>query len=111
MHVWDEPWVISHDEEQDPGLAEDISAVLANRDSRLEAHMREWQNRYPDVRAFRQVATGSASALLVEAAKRADLLVTGARRHGDGQHGMQIGPVTHTLLRHAECPVAVVPIT
>ncbi|NUP51715.1 MAG: universal stress protein [Catenulispora sp.] len=110
LHVWDEPWILEYDEEQGRDVADDVSAIMANRDERLEAHLLPWQKRFPEVEVFRQVATGSAATVLVEAAHRADLLVTGARRHGDGQHGMQIGPVTHTLLRHADCPVAVVPI-
>lgn len=110
LHVWDEPWILEYDEQQGQDVADDASAILADRDERLEAHLLPWQNRFPDVQVFRQVATGSAATVLIEAAHRAGLLVTGARRHGDGQHGMQIGPVTHTLLRHADCPVAVVPI-
>jgi nucleotide-binding universal stress UspA family protein len=110
LHVWDEPWILEYDEEQGRGVADDVSAILADRDERLEAHLLPWQNRFPEVQVFRQVATGSAGTVLVEAARRAGLLVTGARRHGDGHHGMQIGPVTHTLLRHADCPVAVVPV-
>jgi nucleotide-binding universal stress UspA family protein len=46
----------------------------------------------------------------VEDSLRADLIVTGARRHSEGRHGMQLGPVTQALLHHAECPVAVVPL-
>jgi nucleotide-binding universal stress UspA family protein len=110
VHVWDEPWVVAYDEEQGAGLADDVTAILANRDERLDAHLQEWRHRYSDVRVFRQVATGSAASILVEATEHADLIVTGARRHGDGEHGLQIGPVSHTLLRHAECPVLVVPI-
>ncbi|GAA2008793.1 universal stress protein [Catenulispora subtropica] len=110
IHVWDEPWVVSYDEEQGDGLADDVAAILANRDERLEAHLLEWRRRYPDVRVFRQMATGSAASILVEAAEHADLIVAGARRHGDGEHGLRIGPVGHTLLRHADCPVLVVPI-
>ena len=52
---------------------------------------------------LQQVATGSAAALLVGVADHAGLLVTGARRHGEGEHGMVVGPLTQTLLRHAGC--------
>ncbi|MFI1865309.1 universal stress protein [Streptomyces jumonjinensis] len=38
----------------------------------------------------------------------ADLLVVGAPRRA-GHFGLQLGPVAHTLLHHALCPVAVVP--
>lgn len=109
LHVWDEPWILAYGQE-DPGIAEDIALIEAEREQRLAAAVRIAQRRYPDVQPFHQVATGSAARLLVEATHRADLLVTGARRHGEGRHGMQIGPVTQTLLHHAECPVAVVPL-
>jgi nucleotide-binding universal stress UspA family protein len=109
IHVWDEPWILAYGQE-DPGIADDIAGIEAERESRLEAVVRGAHGRYPETHPFHQIATGSTAAILVEAAKHADLLVTGARRHGDGAHGMIIGPVTQTVLHHAECPVAVVPI-
>ena len=107
-HVWDEPWIVAYGQ-QDPGIADDVARIERERDDRLTALVQTAQAKQPDVHAFHQLAIGSASGLLVEASHRADLLVTGARRHGEGRHGMLIGPVTQTLLQHAECPVAVVP--
>jgi nucleotide-binding universal stress UspA family protein len=109
IHVWDEPWILAYGQ-QDPGIADDIALIEGEREDRLAAVISSVQRRHPEVQPFHQVATGSAGRLLVEASHRADLLVTGARRHGDGRHGMQLGPVTQTLLHHAECPVAVVPL-
>lgn len=109
LHVWDEPWILAYGQE-DPGIADDIALIEGEREDRLLAAIRTVQRRHPGVSAFHQVATGSAARLLVEASRRADLLVTGARRHGAGRHGMRLGPVTLTLLHHAECPVAVVPL-
>lgn len=110
IHVWDEPWILAYGQE-DPGIADDIALIERERDDRLSALVHAVHHRYPEVQPFQQVATGSTGRLLVEASHRADLLVTGARRHGEGRHGMQIGPVTQTLLHHAECPVAVVPLS
>lgn len=110
LHVWDEPWILAYAQE-DPGVAEDIALIVAEREDRLSAAIHSIQRCHPGVEPFHQVATGPASRLLVEASQRADLLVTGARRHGEGQHGMQLGPVTQTLLQYAECPLAVVPVT
>jgi nucleotide-binding universal stress UspA family protein len=110
IHVWDEPWILAYGH-QDPGIADDIAAIEREREDRLAALMQSARRGYPGTPAFHQVATGSAANLLVEASQRADLLVTGARRHGEGRHGMRIGPVTQTLLHHAECPVAVVPLS
>jgi nucleotide-binding universal stress UspA family protein len=109
IHVWDEPWIVSYGQ-QDPGIADDIALIEHECEDRLSAVVRSIHRRHPEVLPFQQVATGSAGRLLVEASRRADLLVTGARRHGEGRHGMGIGPVTQTLLHHAECPVAVVPL-
>jgi nucleotide-binding universal stress UspA family protein len=110
IHVWDEPWILAYGQE-DPGIADDIALIEREREDRLSALVHTVQRRYPEVQPFHQIATGSAGRLLVEAAERADLIVTGARRHGEGRHGMQIGPVTQVLLHHAACPVAVVPLS
>ncbi|MEV5318815.1 universal stress protein [Streptomyces sp. NPDC052687] len=60
----------------------------------------------PDVR--RLVTDGSTRQVLLARSAAADLLVVGAhRRHG--HLGPQLGVVGHTLLHHADCPVAVVP--
>ena len=109
IHVWDEPWIVACGQE-DPAVADDIAAIEHEREDRLSAVIHFAQRRHPEVKPVHQVATGSAGRLLVEASHRADLIVTGARRHGEGRHGMQLGPVTQTLLQHAECPVAVVPL-
>jgi nucleotide-binding universal stress UspA family protein len=109
IHVWDEPWILAYGQD-DPGVADDIAAIVRERADRLAALVATAHRQWSDVQVFQQVATGSAAALLVAVASHAGLLVTGARRHGEGEHGMIVGPVMQTLLRHAECPVAVVPV-
>ncbi|GAA2348548.1 universal stress protein [Streptomyces kunmingensis] len=51
---------------------------------------------------------GRARDVLLEASALSDLLVVGARRRRSGV-GLQLGPVTHAVLHHSACPVAVVP--
>lgn len=109
IHVWDEPWIAAYGQ-QDPGIADDVARIQREREDRLAAIVRSAHSRYPETHPFHQLAVGSAAGLLVDATRRADLLVTGARRHGEGRHGMLLGPVSQTLLQHAECPVAVVPL-
>ena len=108
--VWDEPWIAAYGQ-QDPGIVEDVARIEREREDRLAALVRSVGQRYPATSAFHQIATGSTAGLLVDASQHADLLITGARRHGEGRHGMQIGPVTQSLLHHAKCPVAVVPLS
>ncbi|MEY9933837.1 nucleotide-binding universal stress UspA family protein [Catenulispora sp. GP43] len=109
-HVWDEPWIIAYGQ-QDPGIAEDIARIEREREDRLAALVRSTEAHHPATHAFHQVCTGSTAGLLIDASQHADLLVTGARRHAEGRHGMLLGPATQALLRHAHCPVAVVPLS
>jgi len=52
------------------------------------------------------VARGHAAFVLVEASKRADLLVLGSRGMG-GFKGMLLGSVSQYCVQHADCPVVV----
>ncbi|MET8453769.1 universal stress protein [Streptomyces sp. NPDC005209] len=74
----------------------------------LEAAVREAAERYPDVDLRRRTVEGQARRALLDASLDADLLVVGARRD-PGHHGLQLGRVTHGVLHHSACPVAVVP--
>ncbi|WNM32139.1 universal stress protein [Streptomyces sp. Li-HN-5-11] len=56
----------------------------------------------------RRTVEGHARNVLVAASHEADLLVVGARRR-HGHFGLQLGRVSHGVLHHAACPVAVVP--
>ncbi|MEW2296180.1 universal stress protein [Streptomyces sp. NPDC006743] len=61
-----------------------------------------------EVKVRRRTVEGPAHRVLLAAAHEADLLVVGARRR-PGRIGLQLGRVTHAVLHHAPCPVAVVP--
>ncbi|WP_371642321.1 universal stress protein [Streptomyces mirabilis] len=56
----------------------------------------------------RRTVEAHARDALLAASREADLLVVGARRR-HGHFGLQLGRVTHGVLHHAACPVAVVP--
>ncbi|GHC52614.1 universal stress protein [Streptomyces flavofungini] len=63
---------------------------------------------HPEVAVRRAVVEGHAHKVLTDRSAAADLLILGARRR-HGHIGLQLGRVAHTLLHHADCPVAVVP--
>jgi nucleotide-binding universal stress UspA family protein len=54
-------------------------------------------------------AQGHPAAVLLDAAKDADLLVVGSRGHG-GLVGALLGSVSRHCVAHATCPVVVVPV-
>lgn len=67
-----------------------------------------WREKYPDVEVLATVSTGRAQSVLVRAASGASLLVVG-HRLADRTVGPRTGPVTHGVVHHVDCPVAVVP--
>jgi len=74
----------------------------------VAAALRPWREKFPEVTVTETVTEGHAAVELVRAAGRACLVVVG-RRAGDAHRGPYLGAVTHALLHHAVCPVAVVP--
>jgi nucleotide-binding universal stress UspA family protein len=74
-------------------LKKDVSAGLA-------AH--------PDVTVEYRVALGGAAKTLIEVSKGSRMLVVGSRGRG-GLAGMLLGSVSEQCVRHADCPVLVVP--
>ncbi|MFF1357834.1 universal stress protein [Streptomyces sp. NPDC058297] len=76
--------------------------------ARLDAVIHEAMADHPDVKVHRATVEGPARKVLLHRSAAADLVIIGAqRRHG--HFGLQLGRVGHTLLHHADCPVAVVP--
>ncbi|MFC6285402.1 universal stress protein [Nocardioides sp. GCM10027113] len=61
-----------------------------------------------DVDVAHHVLHGAAGRRLIEASATADLLVVGARGEG-GFHGLRFGSTADQVVRHASCPVVVVP--
>ena len=72
--------------------------------------MRPWRAVYPDVDATIRVVHDRPGHALVEASAAADLLVLVRRAHGVPS-ATHLGGTARGVLRHAECPVMVVPPT
>jgi nucleotide-binding universal stress UspA family protein len=73
----------------------------------VEQVIDELAKEYPEVTVLRQISPGSPRDALLAAAHRSQMLVVGARGLG-GIHGMMLGSVSHAMVHHAPCPVAVV---
>lgn len=67
----------------------------------------QFEKEHPEVTVLRQISPGGPRPALLDAAHRAQMLVVGARGLG-GVRGMMLGSVSHAVLHHAPCPVAVV---
>ncbi|MFF0789268.1 universal stress protein [Streptomyces spiralis] len=64
---------------------------------------------FPGVNVVTELAAGAAASALVDASKEAGLLVL-PRHPAEGRLGLPLGSVTHAVLHHASCPVAIVPV-
>ncbi|MGW3938742.1 universal stress protein [Streptomyces phaeochromogenes] len=71
------------------------------------AVMRE---KFPEVGVRIDTVWRDAAHALVDASRAADTVVITAHHHSGRRSGRQLGPVEHTLLHHAHCPVALVPV-
>jgi nucleotide-binding universal stress UspA family protein len=60
----------------------------------------------PTVKVEAKVVEGAAAEVLIDASKRASLLVVGSRGHG-GFVGLLLGSVSQQCVIHAHCPVMV----
>jgi len=100
----------AHEHVDHPLIADDAARVNEERASALLTDaLRDAVRAHPQVDVHRHSVEGPARKVLLDASADADLVVVGAlRRHG--HFGLQLGRVAHTLLHHAQCPVAVVPL-
>ncbi|OLZ63139.1 hypothetical protein AV521_39755 [Streptomyces sp. IMTB 2501] len=90
-------------------LADEVRRAVeaeAAASTRMLGSVRE---EFPDIKVTEEVARApSPAGELVAASSHADLVVLGARRPAHHM-GRALGRVTHAVLQHAQCPVAVVP--
>nr|WSY51061.1 universal stress protein [Streptomyces sp. NBC_00886] len=100
VHAWHLPLALGSGS-QDAIGQEDTEQALA-------AMVRPWREKYPTVEVREQVVNDRPAQLLPHAAADACLLVVG-RRIRPARLGTHTGPVTHTVMHHVRCPVAIVP--
>jgi len=74
----------------------------------MTAVLQVWREKYPGVEVVETVVQGRPQSPLIRAASGASLLVVG-RRMAVRPALAHTGPVTHAVIHHAGCPVAVVP--
>jgi nucleotide-binding universal stress UspA family protein len=89
-----------------PPLA-DATGLLEAGETRLERLIVPLRELHPGVAVRAEVLPGAPREVLLDAAGGARLLVVGSRGLG-GFRGLMLGSVSHALVRHAPCPVAVV---
>jgi nucleotide-binding universal stress UspA family protein len=93
-----------------------VQTVHSSPRHRMDARESEFSDRYlsecrslfPQVPATMEVVDDKPAHALLERSGQASLVVVGSHRHG-AVHRTLLGSVSHALLYHAECPVAVVP--
>lgn len=105
VHAWLHPVPLG------PGdilpLVYDLDALAAEEERVLAEALAGWSERYPQVPIRRRLVRGDPARVLVEESAAAQLVVVGARGRG-GFVGMLLGSVSHAVLHHSRCPVAVV---
>ncbi|MFG2006824.1 universal stress protein [Spirillospora sp. NPDC048911] len=89
-------------------LAYDPEIVTKEEERTLHETIAGWQEEFPDVEVVHEVLHARPAKALAGASARADLLVVGSRGRG-GFAGLMLGSVSHAMLHHSHCPVAVVP--
>lgn len=108
VNVWDMTWAAEFADNA-AEIQRAAAQARVDLDAALEALVHTWHGKYPDVRVSHIVGDGTPAAVLIDATSHADLIVAGAHHHGGGRHGMRVGPISHTLALHADCPVVIVP--
>jgi len=94
-----------HHQSHHETYAEEMTRIAENR---IKQVLGLWQGVYPDVSVHSALVTGAPHKALCEAASAAGLLVVGSRGLGPVRRTL-LGSVSQSVLRHAPCPVAVVP--
>ncbi|MEO3863292.1 universal stress protein [Acrocarpospora sp. B8E8] len=90
-----------------PEISYDMDEIRTAQYAVAAGQLDRWREEYPDVKVIEDIRCAHPVEALVEASSGADLLVVGS--HGHGAIGsVLLGSVSRGVLRHAQCPVAVV---
>lgn len=85
----------------------DWERIEADEHRMLAERLAGWQEKYPEVEVRPIVVKDRPAHALLTAARDAQLVVVGSRGRG-AVASIGLGSVSHSLLRHAPCPVVVV---
>ena len=100
LTAWEFPIVVAGM----PGVLDTTNLEAAARDAQTTALERI---AHDDVDVIGEVLHGPAAKILIDASKRADLVVVGSRGYG-GFTGLLLGSVSAQVVHHATCSVMVV---
>ncbi|GHF34553.1 MULTISPECIES: universal stress protein [Streptomyces] len=89
---------------------DDVQLLAKSAEAVPEYAVAALRGEHPGVEVDTVAMCLGAGHALTEASRTADVVVVSAHRRAR-RLGLQLGPVTHTLLHHAHCPVALVPDT
>jgi nucleotide-binding universal stress UspA family protein len=102
VHTWSD-----YQLESTIGAVLEGEAIDGDERRLLAERLAGWSEKYPDVPVERLVTRYRPAATLIEQSGHAQLVVVGSRGRG-GFTGLMLGSVSHALLHHAACPVAIV---
>jgi len=102
VHAW-----LEHFYDAQVAVMVDSAAVEEQVRSAIARRLGGWTQKYPDVPVTQVVARDTPARALVERSRDAQLVVVGSRGRGN-LAGLVLGSVSHTVVQHSHCPVAVV---
>jgi nucleotide-binding universal stress UspA family protein len=107
LHAWREPYYeLPGKGGRIPGYIE-VEEFEGEQRRRLSEAVAPWREKFPDVDVREAAVPGHPAATLVAASMGAELVVIGSRGRG-ALRAMMLGSVSHAVLHHAHCPVAVI---
>jgi nucleotide-binding universal stress UspA family protein len=105
VHAWHGPTMVGPSPAAP--LVYDVDLVAGQQRVAVADALEPWRRKYPDVELETRVEMGHPAKELVDQAAHARLLVVGRRSRGE-LRSLVLGSVSHAVLHHASCPVAVV---
>ncbi len=106
MHVWEAPFFELP--ARGPAPENSFMDEVEQAELRLLSEaLAGWREKYPDVEVRQRLVHGEPAQAVAEASPGAELVVVGSRGRG-GFRALLLGSVSHAVLHHARCAVAVV---
>jgi nucleotide-binding universal stress UspA family protein len=107
IHAWHSPYSHTRGEGAAPAGSVVDTIFQGPELGSLRDALATWRHKFPTVDVREAVIQDNPAAALVTASAGAELLVVGSRGRG-GFASLLLGSVSHAVLHHAHCPVAVV---